>query len=341
MLPARIAAVDDAARARSDDPMTTATAVAVDVVSASPVPRTAGTSSFATVADVIALGKPRIALMAAIVGAGTFCLSTTTALTVDVLARGALGLLGVALIVMGAGALNMVLERDVDALMTRTQGRPLPARRLSARVGLVVGLGLCAASLPVLWRSGNPLTLGLGLFSLFLYVLVYTPMKRTSPWSLVVGAVPGAMPALMGGTLAAGVVDRAGLAMFGLVFLWQLPHFLAISLYREAEYGAAGHKLFPAAVGARTTQVAIVATAGLLCALGVALFPLGLGGWLTATVGVVVGGWFFVLCASGLRWQRRGDVDVWARRVFVGSLIWQTAVFGALAADRLLGGIGG
>jgi protoheme IX farnesyltransferase len=190
--------------------------------------------------------------------------------------------------------------------------------------------------LPLLFRFGGPLTLGLGLFSLFLYVLVYTPMKRTSPWSLVVGAVPGAMPALMGGTIAAGRIDVAGLAMFGLVFLWQHPHFLAISLYREAEYGAAGHRLFPAVIGARRAQLAIVVTTALLALLGVALWPLGLGGALTAVVAVVVGAWFFLVCARGLSLQRRADIDAWGRRVFFGSLIWQTVVFGALAADRLV-----
>lgn len=285
--------------------------------------------------DIVALGKPRIAAMAVIVGVGTFCLSTTS-FAFALVARGALGLLGVALIVMGAGALNMLLERDVDALMTRTQERPLAARRLPPVVAFVVGAGLCLASLPLLLRFGNALTLGLGLFSLFLYVLVYTPMKRTSPWSLVVGAVPGAMPALMGGTIAAGVVDKAGAAMFALVFLWQLPHFLAISLYREREYGAAGHKLFPAVLGVRATQRWIVGTAGILTALGVALWPLGLGGVVTGVVGVVAGVWFFVRCVRGLSLAERGAVDAWARQVFFGTLIWQTVVFGALAVDRVL-----
>ena len=299
------------------------------------IPSRAHTSSPQVLVDIVALGKPRIAAMAVIVGVGTFCLSTTS-FGLAVVVRGVLGLLGVALIVMGAGALNMLLERDVDALMTRTQERPLAARRLPPVVAFVVGAGLCLASLPLLLRFGNALTLGLGLFSLFLYVLVYTPMKRTSPWSLVVGAVPGAMPALMGGTIAAGVVDKAGAAMFLLVFLWQLPHFLAISLYREREYGAAGHKLFPAVLGVRATQRWIVGTAAVLSALGVALWPLGLGGGVTAAVGIVAGVWFFGRCVRGLSLVQRADVDAWARKVFFGTLLWQTAVFGALAVDRVL-----
>jgi protoheme IX farnesyltransferase len=144
------------------------------------------------------------------------------------------------------------------------------------------------------------------------------------------------MPALMGGTIAAGVVDKAGAAMFLLVFLWQLPHFLAISLYREREYGAAGHKLFPAVLGVRATQRWIVATAGVLSALGVALWPLGLGGVVTGAVGIVSGVWFFARCVRGLSLVQRADVDVWARSVFFGTLVWQTVVFAALAADRVL-----
>ncbi|MBM4279763.1 MAG: protoheme IX farnesyltransferase [Deltaproteobacteria bacterium] len=298
-------------------------------------PGARASSSTRVLADVVSLGKPRIAAMAAVVGAGTFCLSTPSFAAAAV-ARGAVGLLGVVLLVMGAGALNMWVERDVDALMVRTRDRPLAARRLSPLVAWLVGVGLVVASLPLLRVGGNDLTCGLGLFSLFLYVLVYTPMKRTSPWSLVVGAVPGAMPALMGGTLAAGVVERAGAAMFGLVFLWQLPHFLAISLYRQDEYRAAGHRLFSTALGMRTTQLWIVGTAAPLALFGVALWPLALGGVVTGVTAVVVGLWFLAVCVGGLRLRARADVDAWARRVFFGTLIWQTVVFGALAADRLL-----
>jgi protoheme IX farnesyltransferase len=118
--------------------------------------------------------------------------------------------------------------------------------------------------------------------------------------------------------------------------LWQLPHFLAISLYREEEYRAAGHQLFPTSLGVRATQLWVMATSALLVALGVALWPLGLGGVVTGVVGVIVGGAFLVQCARGLVLRRRVDVDAWARKVFFGTLIWQTAVFGALALDRVL-----
>jgi protoheme IX farnesyltransferase len=293
-------------------------------------------SLLATVRDAIALGKPRIAVMTAIVGGGTWLLAAPT-LDSAALWRGALGMLGVTLIVMGAGAFNMLLERDVDTLMTRTKDRPVAARRVSPTFAFLVALMLTVTSLPLLLLQGNPLTLGLAMLSLFLYVLVYTPMKRTSPWSLVVGAIPGAMPALMGSTLATGRLEVTGLALFAIAFLWQIPHFLAISLYREREYVAAGHKVFPTSVGVTTTKTLILATTAPLCALGFALWPLGIGGPVFAFIAVLVGVWFTVVCAQGFAADDdRAAVDIWARKAFVASLVWQTVLFGALAADHVL-----
>ena len=313
-----------------------------DATSSTLVSATAGPTS-TSLKDVIALGKPGISMMAAIVAAGTYLLAVPVVDAAS-LVRGFFGVCGIGLIVMGAGAFNMLLERDIDALMTRTQNRPLVAGRMAPITAFVVGAVWCLSSLPLLWSFGPPgpgrgLTVGLGLFSLFLYVLVYTPMKRTSAWSLVVGAIPGAMPALMGATLAAGRVEIAGVAMFAVAFVWQLPHFLAISLYREAEYVRAGHKISPPAVGVDTTKALIIATTVPLCALGVALWPLGLGGPVYAVVAVVVGAWFCFTAIKGARRASRKDDDAWAKKVFIGSLIWQTVVFGALAVDRLIAAV--
>ena len=284
-------------------------------------------------ADVIALTKPRITAMAVIVAAGAMSLSTTHA---DWL-RGAIALLGIASAVSGAGALNMYIERDVDALMTRTRGRPLPAARLVPGWALVVGIGLSSASIPLLLVGANLLTVLLTLFSLFTYVLVYTPMKRVSAWSLVVGAVPGAMPALMGATAAAGAVERTGVALFLVVFLWQLPHFMAISIYREAEYTNAGHKVAPAHHGLARTKALVIATTVLLSAVGVALWPLGIGGVPFGIAALILGLWFTAESLRGLRVPPdRPAHDAWARRVFFVSLGYQTILFLALAMDALL-----
>jgi heme o synthase len=295
----------------------------------------------AAVGDVIALTKPRITAMAAIVAAGAMLLAPGTVSAVDAV----LALLGITMAVAGAGALNMLVERDVDVLMERTRERPLASRRMGAVWGLLIGSALSFGALPLLWVVGGPLTCALTAFSLFVYVLVYTPMKRTSPWALLVGAVPGAMPALMGSSVVTQRFDIVGVALFAFVLVWQIPHFLAIAIYREREYVAAGHKVVPAVWGMSAARGIMLGSALLLAATGIALWPLGLGGPLLGGVAIVSGVAFVVLCLRGLTGLRRGaparrreDADVWAREVFRASLVYQTVLFAALAADRLLSG---
>ena len=248
-----------------------------------------------------------------------------------------LAVVAIAMAVAGAGALNMLVERDVDLLMERTRDRPLPAGRLDPIWALVVGIALSFGSLPILWGVGGPLPVALTAFSLFVYVLVYTPMKRTSPWALVVGAVPGAMPALMGSSVITGRFDIVGTALFVVVFLWQLPHFMAISTYRQREYTAAGHKVFPAVWGVKVTKVIIAATTLLVALSGVALWPLGIASAGFGVVAITLGVWFVITAVpAALQTRERAADDVWARRYFFGTLVWQTVLFAALAIDAVL-----
>lgn len=277
--------------------------------------------------DLVALTKPRITMMSALVAAGSMALAPT----LPTLADGLLILLAVSFSVMGASALNMYLERDVDALMTRTQDRPLPAGRLDPFWALVVGLLFAIASLPVMALASNgPIAWWLTAFALFSYVLVYTPMKQRSPWALVVGAVPGAMPALMGYTAASGTIDAASLSLFGIVFFWQLPHFFAIGIYREREYRAAGHKLFAGEDGVDFAKTLIIATAVPLVPCSIMLWPLGVASFVYGGLAMVLGVWFIALCASGFQ---AGNANKWARRVFIGSLVYQTVLFSVLGLD--------
>jgi protoheme IX farnesyltransferase len=283
--------------------------------------------------DMVALTKPRITAMASLVAAGAMLLAGAIPLL-----DGALAVMGIAMAVAGAGVLNMLVESDVDALMERTRDRPLPSRRLDPIWALVVGVSLSGASLPILWAVGGPLPTALTAFSLFVYVFLYTPMKRKSPWALVVGAVPGAMPALMGSSVVSGRFDIAGTALFVVVFLWQLPHFLAIATYREREYTAAGHKVFPARWGMKPTKLLIACTAVLTALAGTALWPLGVGGTAFGVVAIVLGAWFVALVIPGaLSTRERSEDDAWARRLFFGTLVWQTVLFASLAVDKVLG----
>lgn len=277
--------------------------------------------------DLWALTKPRITAMSVLVAAGSLVLAPGEMTTSNVV----LSLLAVALSVAGAGALNMYLERDVDALMSRTRDRPLPSGRLDPFWALFVGGAASASSVPLMAVAANgSIAAWLTAFALFLYVLVYTPMKRTSYWSLVVGAVPGAMPALMGYAASSGAVDAVGLTLFGIVFFWQLPHFLAIGIYREREYAAAGHKLVNAAHGMDLARTLTVATAVPLVAVSLMLWPLGVGTWIYGAIATLLGVWFLGLCVRGFSTE---NANKWARRVFLGSLVHQTVLFSALALD--------
>ena len=149
-------------------------------------------------------------------------------------------ILGTVLIVAAANALNMYLERDSDALMSRTMNRPLPARRMEPKVALGFGLVLAAISVPLLTFAVGALPGLLASIALVSYVLLYTPMKRMSAAALLVGALPGAIPPLIGWTAATERLDLPGVLLFAVMFLWQVPHFLAITLFRKEEYARAG-----------------------------------------------------------------------------------------------------
>ncbi|MDX2087492.1 MAG: heme o synthase [Kofleriaceae bacterium] len=278
----------------------------------------------AKTADFIALVKPRIMMMSLLTAAGAMSLAPGTA-SVGV----ALWLLaGTALIVGAANTLNMWLERDIDCLMSRTKNRPLPGGRLEASSALWFGAIQGAFALPVL-AMVNVVTAALGLVALLLYVGVYTPMKQRSHWAVWVGGVPGAMPALMGWTAATGRIELAGLAVFGVLFFWQVPHFHAIALYRQREYQDAGLKTLPAARGVVAAKREIAIYLIVQVAVSLTVVPLGVAGvpyLLTASLlGVFVLGQAF----AGLR----DGGSKWARNVFLASIIYLPVLFAVMVLD--------
>jgi len=224
--------------------------------------------------------------------------------------------------------------------MTRTQDRPLPAGRLQASTALVFGLALGAISVPLLALTVNTLTAILAAVALVSYVAVYTPLKQISTTALLVGAVPGAMPPLMGWTAATNELSTPGLVLFGILFLWQLPHFLAIAMFREAEYTRAGIKVVPALRGADATRWQAIAWAIALVPVSLMLGPLGIAGALYSAVALVAGALFTWACVRSFRnFATEGaPVDAaaharWGRKVFVASLLYLPVVFAALAPD--------
>lgn len=274
------------------------------------------------------LTKPGVTRMCALTTAGGLMLAPGEIGPVAGLAT----ILGAAMAVGGANAANMWWERDTDRLMARTRRRPLPAGRLAPATALRFAVGLSLASLVVLAVSTNALTVALAAFAILSYVLVYTPLKTRTPLALVIGAVPGAVPPLLGWTAVTDSLDPGGLVLFGIMLVWQIPHFIAIALYRKAEYARAGIRVVPVVRGDAMAKVQAVAWAGLLVPLSLMLTPLG------------VAGTGYLLCAAALgmvflAWAFTGLDDAagarWARGYFFASLGYLPALTAALALDVL------
>jgi len=193
-------------------------------------------------ADYIALTKPRLNFLVVATSAAGYYLGGSGNTDLAAMAQ---AVAGTALVAAGAAVLNQLYERDTDAMMRRTRMRPLPAGRVAPTDARIFGAVLSAAGLVVLAARANWLSAGLALATLVTYLAIYTPMKRRTPLSTIVGAVPGALPALIGWTASHGSIDRSGAALFAIVFCWQLPHFMAIAwLYRE-DYALAGFPMLP------------------------------------------------------------------------------------------------
>ncbi|MGC4117452.1 MAG: heme o synthase [Myxococcales bacterium] len=279
------------------------------------------------VRELVALTKPRITTLNLIATAAGFGLAPagTSAWTF------AATMLGTALIVGAANGLNCYLERDLDRSMARTRNRPLPAGRLNALLALFFCIGLAFAGVPLLTFGVNPLAGLLATSALVAYVFVYTPLKQRSSVALLVGAVPGAAPPLIGWAAATGQIELPGLALFALLFLWQVPHFLAITLYRKEDYARAGFKILPVERGEASTrrrlalyQVATVATS-------LALVPFAGAGATYAVAAVVLGIGVLAHASRGLR----ASADAkWARSFFMSTNLYLTLLMAALMVDR-------
>jgi heme o synthase len=276
--------------------------------------------------DLVLLAKPRLSGLVMLTCAGGMWLAPGPIAP----ARAILAVLATAAVVGAANALNCYLERDIDARMRRTRDRPLPAGRVEPVVALGLGLAVPAFALPLLMLAAGGLTAALAVVALATYVLVYTPLKRRSTLALFVGAVPGAIPPLMGWTSVTGRLDAGGLALFALLFAWQLPHFLAISLYLREDYARGGLKVFAVVHGEKRTRFWIAVTTALLVPVSLVPLALGVVGPAYAIVAVALGA---TLASYGL-WGLGGEGGAWGRRYFYGTLFWLTAVFVALILAR-------
>lgn len=284
----------------------------------------------AVVSDYISLTKPRVTgLVLFTAGAGMWLAVRSHHGTIS-FSKVIWMLLGTAFGVGAASALNCYIERDLDGLMRRTAKRPLPSRRISARGSLIFGvlLGILGVAFALLV---NPLTGWLGAFSIISYVLLYTPMKTKTPKALAIGAVPGALPPLMGWTAVTGRLDAPAWVLFGILFLWQLPHFIAIALFRKDEYAGAGMKVLPAVRGDRNAIIQAVAFTAALLPISLLLPEWGVGGNIYRVAAALLGALFLGVGCIGLL----QDVPTvrWARRFFGVSLIYLTVLLTVLVLN--------
>jgi protoheme IX farnesyltransferase len=282
------------------------------------------------VADFLTLAKPRLNLLVLITTAAGLYLAAPGGVPGSVLLH---TLVGTALVAGGAAALNQVWERDTDALMRRTQRRPVASGRLQSLEGWRFGVALSTAGLVELVVGVNAIAAAVAAVTLASYVLVYTPLKRRTSLATLVGGVPGALPVVIGWVAATGTLSLPALVLFGIVFFWQMPHFLAIAwLYRD-DYAAAGIPLLPVLEpdGRRTGRQALLYSAALW---PVSLMPplVGLGGGAYTLIATVLG---FTFIALSARFARDRSTAA-ARRLFLFSITYLPLLLGALVADRLL-----
>ena len=241
-------------------------------------------------------------------------------------------MLGTALVAGGAAALNQWLERDYDAMMRRTEDRPLPSGRLQPGTVLILGAACGGIGLIYLAIAVNLLTSFLGAITLGSYLFIYTPLKRVTTLNTIIGAIPGALPPLMGWTAARGNISAGGWSLFAILFFWQLPHFLAIAwIYRE-QYSRAGFVMLPVVdpAGERTGRQAISHTLGLL-PISLCPFLFHLSGQVYLYGALALGLaylWFAIQFARHLTVPR-------ARQLFFASILYLPLLLGIMVFDKI------
>jgi protoheme IX farnesyltransferase len=279
------------------------------------------------VADLLDLTKPRLSLLVVLSCAVGMALAPVTP---PGWGRALAAIVATGAVVGGANALNCWRERESDKWMRRTRMRPLPSGRLDPAVALAFGLTLSFGGIVGLSLI-RPLSGLLATVAVATYVLLYTPMKRTSPLCTLVGAIPGALPPLIGWTAAGGALDPGAWTLFAWMFLWQPPHFLALAtLYRD-DYAVAGMPMFPvkhARDGTVERQTTLWIAA--LLPLPLALVPLSRAGTITAVATPLLGLAFLFVAWRGLK---TGATTAWARSTFIASILYMGLTLLAFVLD--------
>jgi protoheme IX farnesyltransferase len=283
----------------------------------------------ARVRDFVTLAKPRLNLLVVASALAGYAMADGEPLG---LLRICGVLLGTLLVAGGASAFNQVLERDIDARMRRTRTRPLPDQRLQPIEGVLFGAASTSVGALMITAASNILAAVVALTTLVVYVAIYTPLKRRTSFSTVIGAIPGALPPIVGWAAASGEITGKAWTLFGIMFLWQLPHFLAIaSMYRE-DYARAGLPMLPVLEpdGRSTGRQAVVYAAALI-PLSLAPAPLHMAGRVYFAGALALGLAFLWLTFRFAMTRSTRD----ARRAFFGSLAYLPLLWILMIADKM------
>lgn len=296
--------------------------------------------SVSRMADLAELFKVRVTLMVVLTAWVGYFYGTQKSVLPATSVHLIWTLLGVGLVSAGAGAINQVLERAGDQLMTRTRNRPIPSNRMSVRTASILGWAAIATGTLLLSFTSNWLTGGLALATALMYCFVYTPLKKVAPISTFVGAFPGAVPPALGWTAVRGELEWEALILFAIVFFWQFPHFLAIAwLYRD-DYEKAGIRMLPVVdkSGDETVRQILVYGA-LLIPVSVAPFLLGMSGPIYPAGAILLGiayfyfGWrLAVLRLPPTAASSKGH----ARQLLQASVIYLPLLIGLMVAERVM-----
>jgi protoheme IX farnesyltransferase len=294
------------------------------------VPALPSRSVGARVGAYVALTKPRIIEL----------LLITTVPTMVVAERGVPSVwlmiatvVGGTLAAGGANAINMYVDRDIDALMERTKGRPLVTGMVTPRAALTFAVAIEAVAFVWLWGFVNPISAMLALGATAFYVFVYTLwLKRTSSQNIVIGGAAGAAPVLIGWTAVTGHLAWAPIVLFAMIFVWTPPHFWALAIKYRDDYTAAHVPMLPSVADDRTVGVRIVAYTVLLVALSLLLWPVADLGLIYGVSAIVLGGMFLALAVAVLRTGSAAN----SMRLFSFSITYVTLLFGAMAIDALV-----
>jgi heme o synthase len=289
------------------------------------------TAGGARVEDYFALLKPRV--MSLVVFTAIIGLLLAPAGINPVI--GVIAILCIAVGAGGSGALNMWYDADIDAIMSRTANRPIPAGRVTRGEALTVGLICSGFSVAILGLATNWVAAALLAFTIFFYAVIYTMwLKRSTPQNIVIGGAAGAFPPMIGWAAVTGDISIASCALFLIIFLWTPPHFWALALYKQSDYGRAGIPMLPNVAGEHATKVQIVLYSLLLVASTLIPVFIGMSGWLYGIIAAITGASLIVLA---LRLYPATDVAMkrLGRSLFVYSSSYLFIIFLALLTDRV------